>query len=181
MKTSLKNKEDFYKKAKKEGLTVSICAQGIIEKLSFSPVEKQEIVIKTLTELGITDNNSTYEIIAEFAKKNGLTLVHPIQALEHALAYTGTWITYFTTYLVDAAGDPDLLGADRLVGGPWLRASCDYPGRQWDRAGGFAFAVSQVLDPVSLDTALALEPLVLTDEQMIEQLKAKGFTITKEY
>ena len=40
----------------------------------------------------------------------------------------------------------DLLGADRSDDGRWLGAYYGEPDRRWSRDGGFAFAVSQVLN-----------------------------------
>ncbi len=55
-----------------------------------------------------------------------------------------TWIVAMHELIKDSDGDPDLLFANRLDDGRWLRAAYDEPDRGWNRGNGFAFAVSQV-------------------------------------
>ena len=48
----------------------------------------------------------------------------------------------------DSGGDPRVLYAHRLGGGPWVYAGIDRPGRRWDDGGAFAFLV-----PASMPSA----------------------------
>jgi len=174
------NKKDFYKKAKEKNITFSSYAKNIIEKIDFT-AKKQEIVSKTVAELGF-ENSATYKEIIEKAGTQGLEKIHPANFLEYILDYTGEWIVCCMEPTVDSGGGPSLLDAYRRGDGRWLYAFCDRPDDRWGRDSGFAFAVSQVLDTKALGTSLETQPLELpelTDEVAIAHLKKNNYRITK--
>ncbi len=56
---------------------------------------------------------------------------------------------WYRRFLVHADGDPNLLSTNRNDDGSWLNAYNDRPDNKWNRANGFAFAVSQLFSFLS--------------------------------
>ncbi|MCX6716321.1 MAG: hypothetical protein NTV72_00105 [Candidatus Taylorbacteria bacterium] len=136
-----------------KGFRLSDRAKSVLRSPDFKPTIGVTTEIAILKGMLFEDNNRITKKIRAEADKRKLTtpnaevayLIQENFSDEDIEAMGLVWIVAMHEPIKDSGGDPDLLYASRYGGGRWLDADYDKPDDWWDRDGGFAFAISQVV------------------------------------
>ena len=144
--------EDWIKRLEGNSFRVGDYAKQVLRSPDFKPTNGVTTEVAVLKGMLFEDNNRiTKEIRAE-ADKRKLSkpnaevacLIRENFSDEDIKAMDLIWIVAMHEPIKDSGGNPSLLNANRCGVGRWLDAYYDGPDNRWDRAYGFAFAVSQV-------------------------------------
>ena len=150
--------EDWIKRLEGNGSRVGNYAKQVLRSPDFKPTNGMTTEVAVLKGMLFEDNDRITKNICTFAEafrtpdKRKLGKPEPELAClirekftDKEIEAMGLWyIVAMHEPINDPNGVPDLLDANRSVGGPWLGACIGRPGDRWDRGVGFAFAVSQV-------------------------------------
>jgi len=143
----------------KKGFRLSKWSKDVLNSPAFKPTTGIVREIAVLKGMLFEDNDRTTKNVR--AKADTLGFKHgkdisPEIACQIREMFTDKeieemgliWITTMHEPIKDSGGALSLLDADRRDDGLWLNAYYVYPDFRWDREGGFAVVVSQVvLDP----------------------------------
>ncbi len=152
-----------------KGFKVSQWASEMMDKLEWNNQGTYEVVIKTVSELGLTNGGTLKEIYAK-AKEQGLELCPPEMGPAFRLAYKDhpryEWVRIAMEPITDSFGSLEVfyVGTDDVD--RWLFSRCGFPDGFWDGGGQWLFVrprnvslpsdPQSSLDPLNLDRRLKI-------------------------
>lgn len=144
--------EEWIRRLEEKGFCLSNYAKSVLRSPDFKPTSGVTTEIAVLKCMLFEDNDRTTKKIRAEADRRNLTKPNAEVACLIREKFTDQeieamglwWVVAMHEPIKDSDGAPDLLGADRCVGGRWLDAYCGRPAYGWTRGLGFAFVVSQV-------------------------------------
>jgi hypothetical protein len=144
--------EEWVTRLESKGFRVGGYAKSVLRSPDFKPTEGITTEVAVLKGMLFEDNDRITKKIRAEADKRKLAKPNAEVAClirekfgDLEIEAVGLlWIVAMHAPLKDSDGYPHLLRADRCDTGRWLDAGCGRPDRRWERAFGFAFAVSSL-------------------------------------
>ncbi|MDD3285856.1 MAG: hypothetical protein PHG95_04495 [Patescibacteria group bacterium] len=144
--------EQWIARLESKGFCVGDYAKSVLRSKSFKPTAGITCEIAVLKGEIFSDNERITKNIRKEAKNRKFStpnaevacLIREKFSDKELKAMGLCWIVTMHEPIKDSDGDSVLLSAGRNVDDSWLGTGYDYPGKEWNRSGGFAFVVSQV-------------------------------------